>query len=68
MTLFLHAHNIEMDNVHRLEGSSGGVGGLVIKKKSANGEENSISSFKSPKASMLGLDKLASVKKVQQVR
>ena len=54
-----------MENVHRLEGSSGGLGGLVIKKKSSEAKENS--SFKAPQASILGLDKLASIKKVQQV-
>ena len=57
-----------MENVLRLEGSSGGLGGLVIKKKSTNGDESSNPSFKPPKASILGLDKLASVKKDQQVR
>ena len=56
-----------MENVHRLEGSSGGAGGLVIRKKASDTKELSSSSFKSPKTSMLGLDKLASIKKVQQV-
>ena len=57
-----------MENVHRLEGSSGGAGGLVIRKKTSDTKEPSTTGFKAPKASVLGLDKLASIKKVQQVR
>ena len=50
-----------MENPHRLEGSSGGVGGLVIRKKDSNSRD---SSFKPPtKTSILGLDKLAAAKK-----
>ncbi|KAF5273704.1 hypothetical protein FQA39_LY07394 [Lamprigera yunnana] len=45
----------ENDNLHRLEGTSGQKGGLIVKKKS--------SSFKVPQPSLLGLDKLAAVKR-----
>ena len=59
-----------MESVHRLEGSTGGSGGLIIKKKDSNKEDSSNygSSFKSPpKGSILGLDKLAAAKRSQQV-
>ena len=57
-----------MENLHRLEGSSGGVGGLIVRKKDSNTTEGlSKSSFKPPpKGSILGLDKLAAAKRVQQ--
>ena len=59
-----------MENVHRLEGSSGGVGGLVVRKKDSNKQEISShgSSFRPPtKTSILGLDKLAAAKRSEQV-
>lgn len=43
------------DGVHRLEGSSNQVGGLVVKKKTPT--------FKIPQTSHLGLDKLAAAKR-----
>jgi hypothetical protein len=50
------------ENIHRLEGSTGGVGGLIIKKKKADGDGADQMTFKKPppRASLLGLDKLAS--------
>ena len=50
------------ENIHRLEGSGGGLqGGLVIRKKKA--EE---SGFKAPQSSLLGLDKLAAIKEKER--
>ncbi|KAF5294947.1 hypothetical protein FQR65_LT10660 [Abscondita terminalis] len=45
----------EDDGVHRLEGTHGQKGGLIVKKKTP--------SFKVPQASLLGLDKLAAAKR-----
>ena len=58
-----------MESVHRLEGSSGGVGGLIVRKKNPNKPQDSPynSTFRSPsKGSILGLDKLAEAKRIQQ--
>lgn len=46
------------DNVHRLEGSSNEIGGLVVKKKPPT--------FKIPQSSLLGLDRLAETRKKQK--
>ncbi|CAG0912978.1 unnamed protein product [Notodromas monacha] len=53
------------ENVHRLEGTSGGVGGLIIRKKKGDAEGSDEMTFKKPpiRASLLGLDKLALEKK-----
>ncbi len=48
------------DNIHRLEGSGEVKGGLVIRKKKAE------DGFKAPKASLLGLDKLAALKEKER--
>ncbi|KAK4876670.1 hypothetical protein RN001_009176 [Aquatica leii] len=48
----------EDDGVHRLEGTSGQKGGLIIKKKTP--------SFKVPQPSLLGLDKLAAAKRLEK--
>lgn len=45
------------ENVHRLEGSANGKGGLIIKKKPI---------FKIPQPSLLGLDKLAAQKRKEK--
>lgn len=49
-------------SVHRLEGTSSSSGGLVIKKA----KKDSSLSFKVPKTSLLGLDKLAAEKRKQR--
>ena len=50
------------ENIHRLEGSGGGLqGGLVIRKKKP--EEPG---FKAPQSSLLGLDKLAALKEKER--
>ena len=61
-----------MESIHRLEGTSGGVGGLVVrKKKNLDGHGDSPSKaqsvFKGPTNSILGLDILAAAKKKLQV-
>ena len=56
------------ENIHRLEGSSGGPGGLMIRKKPSDAEGNSEPNFRSPRPSKLGLDQLASQKTIQRVR
>ena len=58
-----------MASLHRLDGISGGVGGLIVKKKETSTQDDTRNSsgFKSPKASILGLDKLAAAKRNQQV-
>ena len=59
-----------MEGLHRLEGSSGGMGGLVVRKKDSNKEKtpNHDSSFKPLiKGSILGLDKLAAAKRIEEV-
>lgn len=50
----------EDDGIHRLEGSSSSVGGLVIKK------EQKEPTFKVPKPSLLGLDKLAAARRKER--
>ena len=62
-----------MESMHRLEGSSGGVGGLVVRKKTTDLDKDSPSKHKStfkepPKNSLLGLDVLAATKRKLQVR
>lgn len=47
-------------SVHRLEGSAPSTGGLVVKKKDADGV------FKVPKPSLLGLDRLAAEKRKER--
>lgn len=47
-------------SLHRLEGSGSQTGGLVIKKKSSD------STFKIPKPSLLGLDRLAAEKRKER--
>ena len=56
------------DEIHRLEGSTGGKGGLVIMKKKATATENP-HTFKKPelpRMSLLGLDRLAVAKRESQ--
>ena len=48
------------ENVHRLEGSGEVKGGLIIRKKKVEDD------FKAPKASLLGLDKLAALKEKER--
>uniref|UniRef100_A0A1L8DH54 RNA helicase n=1 Tax=Nyssomyia neivai TaxID=330878 RepID=A0A1L8DH54_9DIPT len=48
------------DEIHRLEGSSGSVGGLIIKKDQKEPK------FKVPKPSLLGLDKLAAARRKER--
>jgi pre-mRNA-splicing factor ATP-dependent RNA helicase DHX38/PRP16 len=48
------------ENVHRLEGSGEVKGGLIIRKKKNEDD------FKAPKASLLGLDKLAALKEKER--
>ena len=58
------------ENIHRLEGSNTSVGGLVIRKKKTNEEDNA--KFASPniaqlgQKSLLGLDKLAQLKEKEK--
>lgn len=53
----------EDDGVHRLEGTSEVQGGLIIKKKSTT-----TPSASTPRASLLGLDKLAASKREDKNR
>ena len=55
----------EDSSVHRLEGSSKQVGGLIIKKKPSSNDGTKSLSFKAPqpRSSLLGLDRLAAVKR-----
>ena len=56
------------ENIHRLEGTEPGVGGLIIRKKKID-EDASSSKFKLPhleKRSLLGLDKLAAIKEKER--
>ena len=57
--------NFDDDGVHRLEGSSGEQsGGLVImKKKKQSGEGHAFKKPEAPKTSLLGLDRLAALKR-----
>lgn len=49
--------------LHRLEGTSGNErGGLSIMKKGPSGGADNLHVFKAPRASLLGLDKLAKKK------
>lgn len=48
-------------SVHRLEASAPATGGLVVKKKDSDSE-----TFKVPKASLLGLDRLAAQKRKER--
>lgn len=50
----------EEENIHVLEGTSNQKGGLIIKKKT------STPTFKVPQRSLLGLDKLAAVKRKEK--
>ena len=54
------------DSIHRLEGSSNQVGGLIIKKKAS--DNNGKASFKmpQPRSSLLGLDRLAAAKRKEK--
>ena len=63
--------HLDPDNdpsIHRLEGSSGNEkGGLVIMKKGpASAQDKHVFKVPAPRASILGLDKLAAAKKKQQ--
>ena len=63
--------HLDPDNdpsIHRLEGSSGNQkGGLVIMKKGpASSQDKHVFKVPAPRASILGLDKLAAAKKKQQ--
>lgn len=51
----------EDSSIHRLEGSSSSVGGLIIKKKSQ--AEHEFKKPDIPRKSLLGLDKLAGMSK-----
>ncbi|ODM99478.1 Pre-mRNA-splicing factor ATP-dependent RNA helicase PRP16, partial [Orchesella cincta] len=51
-------------SIHRLEGSSASVGGLIIKKKSQ--VEHEFKRPDLPKKSLLGLDKLAEIKRKEK--
>ena len=52
------------DGIQRLEGSSGQeTGGLIIMKKKPSGESHTFKKPEMPKVSLLGLDKLAAVKR-----
>ena len=54
--------------LHRLEGSSGNqVGGLILMKKTPTDSADK-HSFKKPVGSLLGLDKLAAIKRKQDER
>ncbi|XP_071785736.1 pre-mRNA-splicing factor ATP-dependent RNA helicase PRP16-like isoform X1 [Asterias amurensis] len=55
----------EDSSVHRLEGSCEQVGGLIIKKKPSSNDGTKSLSFKAPqpRSSLLGLDRLAAVKR-----
>ena len=53
--------SFDTSNISRLEGSAKEVGGLIIKKKTPNNEDEFV--FKKPGVSLLGLDKLAELKK-----
>ena len=55
------------ENIHRLEGSNSSVGGLVIRKKKSNEDEDK---FAAPaqlaQKSLLGLDRLAAIKEKEK--
>ena len=55
------------ENIHRLEGSNSSVGGLVIRKKKSNEDEDK---FAAPaqlgQKSLLGLDRLAAIKQFER--
>ncbi|CAG2165893.1 unnamed protein product [Oppiella nova] len=53
--------SFDTSNINRLEGSAAEVGGLVIKKKTPNNEDEFV--FKKPGVSLLGLDRLAQEKR-----
>lgn len=53
---------IDDESIHRLEGSSEKVGGLVVMKKSPSSTDSSFK-FQKPGVSLLGLDRLAAQKR-----
>lgn len=56
---------VDSESIHRLEGSSGeeSKGGLILMKKRCTPDDDSNSlTFKKPKTSLLGLDRLAAIK------
>lgn len=58
--------SFDTSNIHRLEGSGDEVGGLILPKRKANPNSESIE-FKKPKSSQFGLDVLAVKKREEKL-
>lgn len=54
---------VDSESIHRLEGSSEeSKGGLILMKKRITPDDDNSLTFKKPKTSLLGLDRLAAIK------